>query len=151
MRGFRVFGALAPLGFTCAAFSAFANPVSGFDWSTGQGLLDTCSGINIPQEKATEGDLALMLMCIVQFKTWRDSWGYMDAYKTLRTDKNGPICIPHMVTHKAVITRFLDWSKTNMARELKAQPSTLSVFKFMLTAYPCPVEPEKQRSLERES
>jgi hypothetical protein len=147
----RVFSVLLTLVLACTALPGFASPVRGFDWSTGQGLLDTCSGISIPQDKATEDDMALMLMCIVQFKTWRDSLTYMDAYKTLKLDQSGPICIPQMVTLKTVIEKFLAWSKANMTRELKAQPSTLSVFKFMLTAYPCPTEPKKQRSYERES
>ncbi|MDH0646245.1 hypothetical protein N5D48_05025 [Pseudomonas sp. GD03858] len=142
---------ILPLVLICPAIPALAIPTTGFDWSTGQGLLDTCSGINIPQDKATEDDVALMLMCIVQFKTWRDSLTYMDAYKILQSDLSGPICIPQMVTHKAVIEKFLAWSNANMTRELREQPSTLSVFKFMLTTYPCPTAPEKQRSYERES
>ena len=95
--------------------------------------------------------MALTLMCIVQFKTWRDLLAYMDAYKTLRSEQSGPICIPQMVTIKTVIEQFLAWSKTSMTRELKAQPSTLSAFKFMLSTYPCPAEPQKLRSYEHES
>ncbi|MGY2185213.1 hypothetical protein D3C87_1289890 [compost metagenome] len=137
------------------ALAGTALPVSavGFDWSTGQGLIDTCKVIRIPQQKATEDDIALTLMCVVQFKTWRESWTYADAYNTLTTHKSGPFCIPHLITHKALVEKFLDWSKGNMTRELKTQPSTLSVFTFMLATYPCPTEPktEKQRFYEHES
>ena len=96
--------------------------------------------------------MALMMMCIVQFKTWRDSLTYLDAYKILKSDLSGPICIPQLLTNKAMIERFLAWSKVNMTRDLREQPSTLSVFTFMLTTYPCPTESKKQRSAyERES
>ncbi|WP_448105991.1 hypothetical protein [Pseudomonas azerbaijanoccidentalis] len=136
-KGIRVFRALLSLGMASAAFSVPASPASGFDWSTGQGLVDTCSRISIPQEKATQDDTALVLMCVVQFKTWRDSWSYADAYNEHVLKRRGPICIPELVTNKTVIDGFLNWAKHGMTLELKAQPSTASVYQFMFSTYRC--------------
>ena len=136
-KGIRVFSAMFSLGMASAAFSVPANSAGGFDWSTGQGLVDTCSRISVPQEKATQDDTALVLMCIVQFKTWRDSWTYADAYNDHVLKRRGPICIPELVTNKTVIDGFLNWAKRGMTIELKAQPSTASVYQFMFSTYRC--------------
>lgn len=108
-----------------------------FDWSTGQGLVDTCKAVSIPQAKASEDDIAGVLLCSVQFQTWRDAWTFADAYNEHSLKRRGPICIPDLVTNKALIDGFMTWAKRNMTSELKGQHSTAAVYLFMRSSYSC--------------
>lgn len=134
MKGFRILALLGPLSVLAGATSAAA---SGLDWSTGQGLIDVCKAVSIPQAKASENDVAGVFLCNVQFQTWRDAWTFADAFNEHSFKQGGPICIPEQVTNKALIDGFMGWATRNMSSELKAQQSTAAVYLFMRSAYPC--------------
>lgn len=134
MKGVRVLALLGSLPFFGLTLPAVG---AGLDWSTGQGLVDVCKAVSIPQAKASEDDLAGVLLCSVQFQTWRDAWTFADAYNEHSFKRRGPICIPDLVTNKALIDGFMDWAKRKMSSELKAQQSTAAVYLYMRSAYPC--------------
>ena len=125
---------------TASIFGAVVSPLAvatGPDWSTGQGLVDTCKVISTPEKQASDEDVAALLFCVAQFKTWRDSWVFADAFNERKYNKRGPICISNLISNKTLIEGFLQWAKYGMTAELKRQPSTASVFTYMSALYPC--------------
>lgn len=134
MKGLLLLALLGPLSVFGGATPAVA---SGFDWSTGQGLVEACKAVSIPQAKASELDVANVFLCNVQFQTWRDAWTFADAFNEHSFKRGGPICIPDQVTSKALIDGFMGWANRKMSSELKAQTSTASVYLFMRSSYPC--------------
>jgi len=134
MKGIKVFFMIASI------FGAVVSPLAvatGPDWSTGQGLFDTCKVISTPEKQASDEDVAALLFCVAQFKTWRDSWVFADAFSERKYNKRGPICISNLISNKTLIEGFLQWAKYGMTAELKRQPSTASVFAHMSALYPC--------------
>ncbi|MGO4365775.1 hypothetical protein [Pseudomonas sp. PAB10] len=77
MKGVKTWFFFGSLSVATATFPVHGN---GFDWSTGQGLIDTCTAISIPHDKASDEDAAKVMLCVTQFKIWRDSWNFADAY-----------------------------------------------------------------------
>ncbi len=134
MKGFRLVALLG--AFIAAGVSAQAMAASE-DWSTGRGLIENCNAVSIPQGKASEVQVSGLLLCLMQFQTWRDTWTIADAYNQHHLGKRGPICIPSTVTNKALIEHFVGWSRVHMTNKLKAEESSASAFLFMRTAYPC--------------
>ena len=108
-----------------------------FPWSTGQGLVDTCKKTSSLSKKSSEEDVALAMICSVQFTSWRDAWTFADAYNTNYLNKSGPICVPDAISNITVIEGFIKWAKLNMTSTLKSQPSTAAVYMYMRSAYPC--------------
>lgn len=109
----------------------------GFPWSTGQGLVDTCKKASSLSKRSSEEDLALGVICSVQFTSWRDAWTFADAYNNNFLKKSGPICVPDAIDNLTLIEGFIKWAKINMTSKLKEQPSTASVYVYMRSAYPC--------------
>lgn len=134
MKGIKVFFMTASIFGAVVPLPAVA---TGPDWSTGQGLVDTCKVISTPEKQASDEDVAALLFCIAQFKTWRDSWVFADAFNERKYNKRGPICISNLISNKTLVEGFLQWAKYGMTAELKRQPSTASVFTYMSALYPC--------------
>ena len=131
IKRFVLFGSLSLAAITTSVSA------TGYDWSTGQGLVDTCNAIKIPRAKAKDEDVALVMMCVAQFKIWRDSWTFADTFNEQKYNRRGPICVPHLISNMTLIEGFLQWSKHGMSEELKSQQSTASTFAYMAAAYPC--------------
>lgn len=134
MKGIKVFFMTASIFGAVVPLPAVA---TGPDWSTGQGLVDTCKVISTPEKQASDEDVAALLFCIAQFKTWRESWVFADAFNERKYNKRGPICISNLISNKTLVEGFLQWAKYGMTAELKRQPSTASVFTYMSALYPC--------------
>jgi len=135
VKGLRLLALLSAL--VAVNVSAPAMAAGNDDWSTGRGLVKNCNAVTIPQGKASELQVAGLMLCLMQFQTWRDTWTIADAYNENTFNKRGPICIPSIVTNKALIEHFIGWSRVHMTNKLQAQESSSSAFLFMRTAYPC--------------
>lgn len=127
------------LAFVCAYLVGASSHVlaQGFDWSTGQGIVNTCQALDIPTEDSTKADVSLKMICIVQFKAWRDAWTFSDTYSVKTHQIRGPVCVPEEISNKVLIDGFMDWAKSGVTEQLKPLESTLSAFLYMSEKYPC--------------